>query len=213
MSAGQAITLIGGPVQSTFKLQSAALTTLRTFVLAKLGDESVARPPSQLDFKRRAFVKVSNMDRCRHFKAEVERQVRPGDKGLVAPTIDVADKRSVEAAKLFRQWKLAEGVRIGIQEGGKLQPADHRAIRRGDFVDVVATLNIVNKRDVTENYIHIGLNPIQVVRLASMHAVKRVKEVEDSPTAEEKKMAAEQYEEILAMQKRKRLAVLADEEL
>ncbi len=114
---------------------------------------------------------------------------------------------------MFRQWKLAEGVRIGIQEGGKLQPADHRAIRRGDFVDIVATLSIVHKRDVTENYIHIGLNPVQIVRLASMHTVKGVKQIEDSATAEEKKMVAEQYKEIAAMQKRKRLAVLADEEL
>ncbi len=72
MSAGQAITLIGGPVQTTFKLQIAALTTLRTFVLAKLGDDTVGRPPSQLDFKHRTFVKVSRSEHCRDLEAEVE---------------------------------------------------------------------------------------------------------------------------------------------
>ena len=71
-------------------------------------------------------------------------QVRPTDL-LLSPapnTTGTTDPRSNAAAKLRREWRVLSGTRIAVQDQNTVRPADAREIRRGDFVEVLATVVI-----------------------------------------------------------------------
>lgn len=98
--------------------------------------------------------------------------MRPG----VEPSkrVDRNDTRHVAATKMRRNWALGEGISLGIQENGIVRPADHRVFHRGDFVSIVATIEISCKREFNRINVRTTFKPVQMVRLATAAMAKQI---------------------------------------
>ena len=74
------------------------------------------------------------------------------------------DDPTGKARKLLPDWVVTDHLPVFVQHGdGRIVPCSYYRFRRGDFVDVIATVDIVQrlgKRDLS-----VGLTLCQVVQL------------------------------------------------
>lgn len=93
-------------------------------------------------------------------------KVTPGQVGPPAVAIHHMDDQDGRLARVESMWRVTHQIRCGVQDNdGVLRPARYLAIRRGDFVDVAATLKIVITHKSGRKDISIQLQPQQVFRL------------------------------------------------
>jgi hypothetical protein len=71
-------------------------------------------------------------------------------------------------------WALLDGVALGTQNGGVIEPLDPRAFVNGDFVSVRAALNICIKRNCRRRVVTTSFQPTQVIRLATDMMLKQI---------------------------------------
>lgn len=63
------------------------------------------------------------------------------------------------------QWKRGTGIVLGVQEGGQVRAADYRAFRKGDFVSVLASIDLSRKKKYNVVEARATFRPLQVIRL------------------------------------------------
>ncbi|KAI0087681.1 hypothetical protein BDY19DRAFT_907136 [Irpex rosettiformis] len=158
IEAVQAITLGGGCARAVFNVQMEAVTALRRFASEQVGGRYEGkRTPKQIEFT-----------------APVFRKVHPTETEYVLPPADPMNNYVTQATAMRREWAVVNGVRIGVQEQNVVRRASAMEIRKGDFVDVTATLSIRVKRQYNSKQVYVTFKPIQVVRLATAAIVKNV---------------------------------------
>ncbi len=63
------------------------------------------------------------------------------------------------------QWKLSAPIPVRVQEAGQLKAVSPLVIQVGDFVNVIAVVDIAHKRDYNQREVYVSFRPIEIVRL------------------------------------------------
>ncbi|KAI0340971.1 hypothetical protein BDW22DRAFT_1333513 [Trametopsis cervina] len=153
--AGQRLVVKGIAGNEAFEAMQTQLAGLREYIYASLHCRPARQPnnasANSVTFSREVFAKVI-----------------PGDAGLPAVTVHHMDDQDGRLARVEHMWRVVHQIRCGVQDNnGVLRPARYLAIRRGDFVDVAATIKIVVSHKSGRKDISIQLQPQQVFRLCS----------------------------------------------
>lgn len=99
-----------------------------------------------------------------------------------APPNDPENNLAAKAATVNRQWRVVGGLQIGVQSQNEVRAAVPREIRRGDFVDVTATLSISQSQRTHQTYVN--FYPLKIVRLTTANTVLKLAPRVTSPTQE-----------------------------
>ena len=76
--------------------------------------------------------------------------------------------------KLRHEWRAGTAVRVAVQDQNTIRQANFREIRRGDFVEVLATMDINERWRYNKKEVFVTWKPIHVVRLATAATVRDV---------------------------------------
>lgn len=83
-------------------------------------------------------------------------------KSVLRPEDDAGGR----AAKIARKWKVDHVVRTGIQHAdGRITDTKHVALRQGDFVEVLASLEVVTVRQKRGFKTFVNIAPVQVIQV------------------------------------------------
>lgn len=63
------------------------------------------------------------------------------------------------------RWKLGSPIRVRVQEEGQLKTVLPSVIQVGDFVNIIAVVDIAHKRDYNHREVFVSFRPIEIVRL------------------------------------------------
>ncbi|KAI0338082.1 hypothetical protein BDW22DRAFT_1338675, partial [Trametopsis cervina] len=153
--ASQRLVLRGIADNDAFTLMQSQLNKLREYIYASL-DVYPGRPNSQ------------SGDHVVTFARDVFRKIHPRQAAPPAIVVQRMDDQEDSLARVEHMWRVVHSIRCGIQHGdGTLKPARHVAIRRGDFVDVAATVKVIMTVKAGRKDIRVYLEPQQVYRLRS----------------------------------------------
>ncbi len=83
------------------------------------------------------------------------------------------------------KWRLQSPIPFFLQEEGDLRKVTPQAIQVGDFVNVIAAVDIAYSRDYNRSDVHVSFRPIEVVRLGRVE-VPRVTGVARKDAEEDK---------------------------
>ncbi|KAI0338474.1 hypothetical protein BDW22DRAFT_1337761 [Trametopsis cervina] len=158
--AQQRLVLTALPGNEAFEATLTQVANLCEFIHASVNVQSYnndARPPQRhLVFTREVFKKVN----------PAEPQINPV---VIARMDDPQDRLS----RVHHMWQIVHTVRCGVQTAtGILQPARHLSIRRGDFVDVAATVKVVMSRREGRKSIRVNFEMQDVYRLYTAAELK-----------------------------------------
>ncbi|OBZ67374.1 hypothetical protein A0H81_12738 [Grifola frondosa] len=151
--AMQSLALCGSGLNAPFAAQCESLEELRYAILCAVHHDagSAVRMPAEDNIKlsRRVFRKISPLHR-----QEIHSALRPGD-----------DPRG-RAAKISHRWRVPFRIGVGVQHpDGKIVHAPQISIRKGDFVDVSFTPEIVCKRSRNGPQFEVKFEMQNIVRL------------------------------------------------
>ncbi|KAI1785040.1 hypothetical protein LXA43DRAFT_900616 [Ganoderma leucocontextum] len=156
--AKQMLSLRGDGCMEAFEAQRVSLEAIRDVVLQLLPvgnyDRIFAMTSDAIVLKRRVFMKVSTniMD---------------------AVAILLQEDPLGRARSVSDLWRITHRVKSGHQvEGGVIQPTMAMNIRRGDLVDVAATVEVVMTRSKRGRQVELMFRPEEVVRLRSARELK-----------------------------------------
>ncbi|OBZ77073.1 hypothetical protein A0H81_03172 [Grifola frondosa] len=152
-TASQHITLHSGGIAAPFRAQLEALEELRYGILSFMCHEtdSAVRLSSMetIQLSRRVFHKIPLVPR-----KEIRNALRAGD-----------DPRG-KAAKIAERWRVPVRIGLGLQrEDGKIVHTSHIGVRKGDFVDVSFTPEIITKRSRQGTHVELKFDIQDVMRL------------------------------------------------
>ncbi|KAH9848085.1 hypothetical protein C2E23DRAFT_740292, partial [Lenzites betulinus] len=152
--AVQTLTILGGSCKEPFGAQQRTLAHIRELVLKLLCLPSAA--PSQnghnIVLKRRVFTKVQSSS----------------SSSDTPSALTTSDDPAGRALKIVHMWNVDHRIMVGVQrEDGTIARANPLVIRRGDLIDVAATIQVISMRTRHTRKTEILFCPKEVVRLAS----------------------------------------------
>ena len=157
-------------------IQIESATILRRYVVEQLGGQYQGgnKSSNQLKFMRSVFERVyPTQCSCPTFTyAPV--QVRATDTAIGMASREPMDHLVRVASNLRRKWRTTQAVRIVVQEQNTIRQANAREIRKGDFVEVLATVDISERWRYNKKEVYVTWKPIHVVRLATAAIVRDV---------------------------------------
>lgn len=84
------------------------------------------------------------------------------------------DDPSGAARRLSTQWRVMDRIRVGLQRDGKVVPCPPEVIKKGDWVDVRASFDIMTFRKGNAQRVEVRLKPLTVIQLLSHAEVSTV---------------------------------------
>lgn len=99
--------------------------------------------------------------------------------------------RASSANRLRHSWRADEGVVLGVQESGVVRKADRHAFHRGDFVCVLATVDLSSRIVYNTKHVRATFKPVQVIRLAPFTIVKELFPLAETTTSDDVDMVQE----------------------
>ena len=96
-----------------------------------------------------------------------------------SPRLPGSDMRTNQANKLRHSWRLGPHIVLGVQDNLVVCKADRHAFHHGDFVTVLATVDLSSKFTYNTKSVRATFKPIQIIRLATFTMVKELFPLED----------------------------------
>ncbi|KAH9852845.1 hypothetical protein C2E23DRAFT_885220 [Lenzites betulinus] len=148
--AVQALTIVGGPCKDAFGAQRRAICNIRELICQLLCLPSPgSKGGNDILLKRRVFTKVRALSESQTPSALTSQEDPVG-----------------RAAKIAHMWNVEHRITAGIQhENGTITRANPLVIRKGDFVDVAVSIQVITMRARRVRKSEILLCPLEVVRL------------------------------------------------
>ena len=163
IKAEQSLTLIAGDSDEPFQAQVDAFKRIRNVIFSALkGQDAPINDDTKIHIRRRVFTKVFCPYAYMQAHTDNHWQAKKGEK-LVSVLNDRLDPTG-KARKLMPDWIVTESLPVFVQhQNGSIMPCNHYRIRKGDFVDVIASVDIVQRPGRSE--LTVGLTLRQVVQL------------------------------------------------
>lgn len=164
--AMQSIVLEGLDGHVGFDAQVRSIALLKAHVHGEFNSQAPSDSGTYLRFQRRVFTKVCLYGHLHlHSYANCSLKVTPT---LTAPSIPLNHYEDPEgrADSVKNMWRITSRPVLGFQDSNNhVYACDHKRFRKGDFVEVLASLDIANYRKGGVSVVNVRLKLHRVFQL------------------------------------------------